>query len=74
MNMLQYSIRLWVLNTGWLTLYPICIAQGSEVKFEFTSVVLYYILTTWISTKPGFYTLGYCFEQNSCQSRVLLLP
>jgi hypothetical protein len=26
MNMLQYSICLWVLNTGWLMLNPICIA------------------------------------------------
>jgi hypothetical protein len=25
MNTLQYSIRLWVLNIGWLTLYPICV-------------------------------------------------
>ncbi len=25
-NLLQNSICLWVLNTGWLTLYPICIA------------------------------------------------
>jgi hypothetical protein len=25
MNTLQYTIHMWVLNTGWLTLYPICI-------------------------------------------------
>ncbi len=54
MNTLQYSIPLWVLNTGWLTLYPVFIAQGLEVKFEFASIVVYYVSTTWISTKPVF--------------------
>ena len=43
-------------KTGWLTLYPICIVKGLEVKFESDSVVVYYISTTWISTKPGLYT------------------
>jgi hypothetical protein len=35
-------------------LYPIFIALRSKVKFEFASVVVYYISITWISTKPGF--------------------
>ncbi len=48
-----YSICLWVLDTGWLTLYPICIAKRLEVKFEFASAVIYFVSTTWISTKPG---------------------
>ncbi len=54
MNMLQYSIRLWVLNTGWLTLYPVRIALGSEVELKLASVVVNDVRTTWISTKPGF--------------------
>ena len=41
MNMLQYSIPLWVLDTGWLMLYAICIAWGIEVEFELTSIVVY---------------------------------
>jgi hypothetical protein len=51
--MLNYSICLWVLDTGRLMLYPICIAWGSEVKFKFASIVVYYMSTTWISAKPG---------------------
>ncbi len=54
MNTLQYSIRLWVLNTGRLTLYPVRITQGSEVELKLTSVVVNDVTTTWISAKPGF--------------------
>jgi hypothetical protein len=41
MNTLQYSICLWILETGWLTLYAICLALGTEVEFELISFVIY---------------------------------
>ncbi len=48
MHSLQYRICLWVLDTGWLMLDPIWFTKGFEVKFEFASVVIYYVLKTWI--------------------------
>jgi hypothetical protein len=58
MNTLQYSIHLWVLDTGWLMLFSIPMALGTEVKFELASIVMYYVSITWTSTEPGL-TLGY---------------
>ncbi len=34
-------------------LHAICIPWGTGVKFEFASIVIYQISTTWISTEPG---------------------
>ena len=47
MNRIQYSIPLWVFDTGRLTLYAICTTYCTEVEFELASIVVYYILTMW---------------------------
>jgi hypothetical protein len=50
---LEYCTHLWVFDTGWLMLETFWITEGLEVKFEFASIAVDDVLTTWVSTKPG---------------------
>ncbi len=53
MHPLEYSVCLWVSDTGWLMLQTILITEGLKSKFELTYIVVDNVLATWVMAKPG---------------------
>ncbi len=50
----KIALLLWILDRGWLMFNTIWFTKAFNIQFEYTTIVVYQIITLWVSTQPVF--------------------